>query len=380
MKTLFFAVTTDLSYDQRMMRICGSLARAGYAVRLIGRRRTRSVPLDERPYEQVRLNCVFQRGKLFYIEHNLRLFFHLLTHRFDLVCAIDLDTILPCFLAAKLTRRPLVYDAHEIFTEIPELTDRPRVRALWLRLESLLVPRAARAYTVNESLADLFHERYGTRFEVIRNVPLLKADAPAPRDVGERYVFYQGVLNAGRGLDELIRAMAGVDCRLLLAGEGDLSDALRRLARELGLADKVAFLGYLKPADLVAYGDRAAIAVNLRAHVAMNDYYSLANKFFDSMHAGVPQITMRFPEYERINARHEVAVLLDDLSVESIRGALVSLLQDRVLYERLRANCLAARAVYNWQAEEQSLLAFYQALFTPSPRRSDSPPRTAARR
>lgn len=365
MAALFFAVTTDLSYDQRMMRICGSLARAGYAVRLIGRRRTASVPLDERPYSQVRLNCFFQRGKLFYIEHNVRLLLHLLTHRFDLVCAIDLDTILPCYLAARLKRKPLVYDAHEIFTEIPELSSRPHVRRLWLWLESLLVPRVAHAYTVNESLAVLFRERYGARFEVIRNVPVRQP--AAPRGAGEPYVFYQGVLNAGRGLEVLIRAMAGVDCRLLLAGEGDRSNDLRRLAGELGLGAKVEFLGYVKPADLAAYGERAAIAVNLREGVAMNDYYSLANKFFDAMHAGVPQITMRFPEYERINATHEVAILLDDLSVETVRAVIVSLLGNEAVYRRLRANCLVARDVYNWQNEEVRLLAFYRSVLAGRP-------------
>src|SRR5688572_26752370 len=118
---LLFAVTNDLTYDQRMQRICRSLSAWGYDVELIGRERELSVPLSSETFRQTRLNCFFSKGKLFYLEYNLRLLFYLLFTRFDAVCAIDLDTIVPVFIIGKLKGAKLIYDAHEYFTEVPEV-------------------------------------------------------------------------------------------------------------------------------------------------------------------------------------------------------------------------------------------------------------------
>ena len=96
MKHIYFTVTNDLSYDQRMHRICHSLAANGYLVTLVGRRLKTSLPLPSKSFEQKRLSCFFNKGFLFYLEYNTRLFFYLLGKRMDTVCAIDLDTILPC--------------------------------------------------------------------------------------------------------------------------------------------------------------------------------------------------------------------------------------------------------------------------------------------
>lgn len=364
MKRIVFTVTTDLSYDQRMRRICTTLAGGGYEVVLVGRKRSTSVPLGERPYGQVRLRNWFERGKLFFLEHNIRVFLYLMTNRFDAVCGIDLDTIFPCYLAAWIRRKPCVYDAHEIFTEIPELAGRPLVRSIWLAVERFVVPRLRFFYTVNESLVEIFRERYGVSFQVIRNISRLRFPESGPLE--NPYIFYQGVLNEGRGLEEMIRAMTEIDAKLILAGEGDLSARLRGIVHELDLGDKVEFLGYVQPGDLPRWMDEASVAINLRARVALNDYYSLANKFFDYVHSGVPQITMRFPEYERVNGAYEVAILLDELSLMAVREAVLLLLTDRELHERLRKNCERARHVYNWEKEEPKLLEIYRQVFESS--------------
>src|SRR5690349_17278363 len=101
-KRILFTVTNDLNYDQRMQRICNTLADAGYDVTLIGRKLKTSAPLPDKNYKQRRLNCWFNKGKLFYAEFNIRVFFFLLFKKADCICAIDLDTILPCYYISKL--------------------------------------------------------------------------------------------------------------------------------------------------------------------------------------------------------------------------------------------------------------------------------------
>ncbi|MEY4902543.1 MAG: hypothetical protein RLZZ292_358, partial [Bacteroidota bacterium] len=182
---LLFLVTNDLTYDQRMIRICRTLAQAGYAVRLVGRALPNSNTLVEETFAQHRLFCFFKKGKFFYLEFNIRLFFYLLWHRFDLVCAIDLDTILPAYIVSKLRHKKMVYDAHEYFTEVPEVVHRPFTKRIWEMVAQWTIPNIKHCYTVGPSLAKILSERYGVDFEVIRNVAEVAPTSPSPSKGGE---------------------------------------------------------------------------------------------------------------------------------------------------------------------------------------------------
>ena len=368
---LVFAVTTDLSYDQRMQRICASLARAGYAVRLVGWQRPHSVPLGPQPYQQHRLRGWFQHGKLFYLEYNLRLFLYLLGQRAAAWACADLDAALPTWLRARLGGQPFVYDAHELFTEMPEVVARPRVQQVWQGVENFIVPRARLRYTVGPALASLFEARHpGCAFAVVRNVPVASPPATTRPQLPAReqpVLLYQGALNVGRGLAELLAAMPQVPARLVICGEGDCSTALRAQARSLGLlaSGQVEFRGYVLPADLRLLTAQATVGIMLLENVGLSYYYSLANKFFDYVQAGIPQLCIDFPEYRALNARHEVAELVPDLAPATLAAALARLLPDGrpgARYQQLAANCRQARQEWNWQQEEKTLVQLYAAL------------------
>lgn len=366
---LLFAVTTDLCYDQRMQRICGSLAAAGYAVTLVGWQRPASPPLPAQPYAQHRLRGWCQRGKLFYLEYNLRLLAYLLGQRAAAWCAADLDTALPMWLRARLGGQPFVYDAHELFTEVPEVVARPAVQRVWRWVEGFIVPRARLAYTVGPALAQVFAQRYGRPFAVVRNVSRLRTDEPLPPAPAAAppgaYLLYQGALNVGRGLEPLLDAMPHVAGRLVLCGEGDCSAALRAQADRLGLlaSGQVEFRGFVLPEALHDVTRHAAVGIMLLENIGLSYYYSLANKFFDYVHAGIPQVLIDFPEYRALNDQFDVAELVADLQPATLASALNRLLRDApTRYHHLADNCRRARPQLSWQHEEQVLLKLYQGL------------------
>jgi glycosyltransferase involved in cell wall biosynthesis len=358
LKKICFTVTNDLNFDQRMIRICTSLVQAGYAVTLVGR--TKKDSLHNQPFAQKRLHCWFQRGKAFYAEYNLRLFCWLLFRRFHLLCAIDLDSILPVLWISQLKGCQRVYDAHELFTEMKELVRRPRVQSFWKKIERYAVPKFRNGYTVSESISKEFEKRYGVLYQTIRNTPLTRA-LPAGVKT-EKYLLYQGAVNEARGLEQLIPAMQEIDCRLIICGDGNLMDTCRQLVQTLQLEQKVILRGMVPPAELKAITDGAWIGINLVEPEGLNQLYSLANKFFDYIQACVPQVTMQFAEYKRVNDLHEVAVLVNTVEKAEIAAALNHLLNEGVVYERLKANCLKARQLYNWEQEEKVLLDFYRRL------------------
>ena len=150
MKRIVFTVTNDLTYDQRMNRICSTLQAAGYDITLIGFMKKRSVKLEQKPYKQIRLNLFFVKGKLFYLEYNFRLFWYLIFNKYDIYTGIDLDTLLPVYLNAKIKGKPCVYDAHEYFTELPEIVARPLIKKMWIKLEKFLLPKIKYNYTVGD--------------------------------------------------------------------------------------------------------------------------------------------------------------------------------------------------------------------------------------
>ncbi|TMS75621.1 group 1 glycosyl transferase, partial [Pseudoalteromonas sp. S1690] len=126
--------------------------------------------LSQEIFTQKRLFCWFTKGPFFYIEYNLKLFIHLLFKRLDLLCAIDLDTILPVLFISVIRGKLRVYDAHEYFTEQKEVYERQTIFRIWSLIEKWSVPKFRLGYTVNQHLADLYYQKYQVEYQVIRNI------------------------------------------------------------------------------------------------------------------------------------------------------------------------------------------------------------------
>jgi glycosyltransferase involved in cell wall biosynthesis len=358
-KRIIFTVTNDLNFDQRMIRICRSMAAVGYAVTLIGRQSGKSQPLVGQPFAQQRIHCFFEKGFFFYAEYNLRLFFVLLFKKADLICAIDLDTILPCLFVSTLKGIKRVYDAHELFCEMKEIATRPVHYQIWKMIEKISVPFFNHGYTVCRPIADEFQKLYGKKYQVIRNLPYFNLPGPVNTSA-QRFLIYQGAVNEGRSFETLIPAMKSVDSQLYIYGNGNYYHQTEALIKKFQLELKVILKGKSFPDELRVATPQAYAGITLFENNGQSNYLSLANRFFDYIMAGIPQVCVDYPAYREINDQFEVALLIPDVRTESIRKALNLLLSDSVLYERLKKNCELARNELNWQKEEKKLINFYQ--------------------
>ncbi|HET9745707.1 MAG TPA: glycosyltransferase, partial [Chitinophagaceae bacterium] len=271
------------------------------------------------------------------------------------------DTILPCYYISKLKRIKRVYDAHEFFSQLDEVVSRPNIYRFWHRVEKRMIPKFKNGYTVCEGLAEEFRKNYGVNYDVIRNVPVLNEyEEQIP---SEHVILYQGAINKGRGLNKLVIAMKDVKAPLWVCGDGNFIDEMRTVVDENGLAEQVVFFGMLAPAELKKKTAQSYIAINPFEKTGLNQYLSLSNKFFDYIHAGVPQITMNYPEYKRINDQYKIAELIDDLEPSTISRAINKLLHNEALYLQLKQNCVTAKEELNWQKEKSKLINFYQEIF-----------------
>lgn len=350
-------VTNDLNYDQRMIRICTALAGAGYEVSLIGFKKKNSKALVPRPFKQLRIPIIAEKGKLMYVDYWIKLFFVLLFRKADIFCAIDLDTIMPVYYASCIRGKKRVYDAHELFTELKEVISRPAVHKMWLWIERHTVPNFPVGYTIGECYAEEFKRKYGVSYGVVRNATVLRPLTIPEKK--EKYILYQGAVNVGRRFEQLIPAMQFVDAPLIICGEGNFFEETKALVAQYGLEHKITFKGYVPPEELRQYTLGAWVGITLFEDTSLSNRLSMANRFFDYMHAAVPQVCNQYPEYEKVNAQFEIATLIDEPKPENIAAALNRLLTDEAYHHRLEQNCLSARELYCWQMQEKTLLDTY---------------------
>ena len=331
---------------------------------LIGRVLPASEPFAPKMFKGVRLKCWFHKGLLFYAEYNIRLLFWLLTHPYSIACACDLDTALPVRFASWIRRKKTVYDAHEYFTEVPEIASRPFIKSIWSAIANLTIRGFDLRYTVGSCLAKLMGEKYQVSFDVIRNIPskqqTIATTHPAP---SIKILLYQGAINEGRGLDEIIDTMPQLPgWEFWLAGEGDITDQLKQKSIENKVEERIRFLGWIHPDSLPDLMSQATLGINLRETGSLNDYYSLPNKFFDFIHAGLPSINMKYPEYEAVNRQYECSYLINTVSTQEIRDAVQLLDDDERLMDLLKSNCMRAAKEFTWVNESTRLLSLYNAM------------------
>ncbi len=320
--------------------------------------------MDLRPYACHRMHLLFEKGPLFYAEYNIRLFIFLLFHKANLLFSNDLDTILPCYFVSKLKGSRIIFDSHEYFTETPELVTRPRVQKVWKRIEEFVVPRLGRLITVNESIAELFREKYRVQVFVVRNIPLRsilppKGDARAlGLPTGKHILVLQGSgINVQRGAEELVQSMQFLpDCHLLIIGGGDVLSLLKTMVQDLSITGRVTFLPRMPYSQMMAYTQLAELGFTLDKDTNLNYRFSLPNKLFDYIQAGVPVVASHLVEIERIIRHYDIGTFIEEYNpaamAETIRHALV----DTVRYAQWRKNLTTAAAELCWEKEEKALL------------------------
>lgn len=359
-KRIIISVTSDLTTDNRVQKVADSLKNAGFDVMVVARRTSRSLPFVS-DYKVRRLRILFSKSFLFYAEFNLRLFFLLLFSKADIFLSNDLDTLLPNYLATRIRHKKLVYDSHELFTEVPELTNRRFVKKVWCWIEKITLPNVQHCYTVCDSVAEIYRKKYGVAMQVVRNVPLqgtlVEKNVSLQQSFPDKkIILYQGALNIGRGIEWIIGAMPYIDDAVfLIIGDGDIRKELETLVREKKLQNKVYFLGKIASKELPSYTRCAHLGVCLLSNKSLSYYYSLPNRIFDFMHAKIPILASNFPEITAIVTRYGIG----ECTTYSDPKTLAQMIEKMLNKTFDKTNFDNAIEEYSWQNEKKTLLKIF---------------------
>lgn len=289
----------------------------------------------------------------------------------DIYHCHDLDTLPLGYMAKRRHGGRLVYDAHELTTELAYISRLERVG--WWVLERFLIRRADEVIATGTYRADYLAKKYKIAVPtvVLNCPPLIGVGTPnrALRDklglVDDKVpvILYQGGFIVGRGLDKLVLAIAYLERGVLvLMGWGPLEAELRILVKEKSLEEHVYFTEPVAPDRVVYYCMSASVGVVMVLHTSLNNYYATPNKLYEYIHAGLPVVSSDFPALREIVEGYELGCTFDPEAPESIAAAINRVLADEQRYDTMRKNALEAARIFNWETESRKLLEIYRRL------------------
>jgi glycosyltransferase involved in cell wall biosynthesis len=298
----------------------------------------------------------------------------------DILHAHDSDALDAVWRVARRLDIPFVYDAHELWLG-QENRGRSALyhalfRASYWWLQRRAVPRAAAVLTVSQPIAERLERTYRVPVTLVPNYPVA-GPPPTPRDlrnlIDDRVpadtpiVLYLGNAQPGRGLEELITALAAVPLAALVClGVSDVPAPLAALAAEQQVADRVRFVPPVPTDEVIAWAASATVGIALNTPISENNRFSLPNKLFQSMAAGIPVLASDFPHVRAIVEASGAGICVDPTEPTAIADGLRRLLDDPDEATAMGARgATAIRDRYNWGVAEQALLAAYARIASP---------------
>lgn len=357
MKRAVILVTNDIEADQRVAKMAGSIATMGYAIVVVGVLRPASKTKIFSPHTIVRFSLPFSKGPLFYLFFNFRAFIYLLFHRANVVMACDTDTLLAARLAKLVKGFRLVFDAHELFPDVPELIGSHRrfTRSVWRLVERSCISGVDVAITVSDGVANEYAKRYGKSFAVVRNVPIC-ASTSKVFHLDSNIVIYQGAINVGRGIELLYEALKLLpEAELWIAGTGDLDNTIARLTKPLVDSGQIKLLGRVVPEALRAITAKASIGVSLEEDMGLSYRYCLPNKLFDYIAAGIPVLVSDLPEMRKLVEGYQIGVVLKERTPQALADSIRMMLSDGAMIKQWQQNLAVAATDLCWEKEQEKL-------------------------
>ncbi len=377
-KKIIVTVISDLVTDHRVHRICQTLKENGFDVTLVGRRNKYTYGIKTRDYHVHRFHMWFRSSFFFYLEFNLRLFFWLLFKKYDIYLGNDLDVMPATALSAWIKQKPLVYDSHEYFLGMAGMDQKPFRRNIWRTVERFIFPRVKYIYTVSESVRNLYRRDYDKRLLVVRNLPLREnhtelltpeektwiagIDAKIPR--GKKILLLQGAgLNAQRGAEELVYAMLFLDAsqfHLLIIGDGEVFPTLEKMIKQNDLENKITLIPKVPFAVLDHFTRQADLGFSIDKPMIVNHRFSLPNKLFEYLHAGVPVLASRLVEQEKIINHYKVGTFIEEHHPEHIAKKITEVFADEQRWLEWKRNTFQVRDELNWENERQIIVDIFK--------------------
>ena len=369
--------------DVRVMREATALAQVGYAVSIVDVERKGEQAIEEE-FHTVCLKHVFVSDAFLSTRFSrwslvraaqilLRSTLRLIHTPADIYHAHDVSGLLPCYIAARIRRKPLVFDSHELPLQEMSISSRWIHKLLSLFLTHI-VPFCAGVITVSSPIAQDISKRY--RYQavtLVRNVPAYQSVPKSNRlrehlglNPDTRVALFQGAIHANRSLGKLVHAapFLHADVVMVLMGpsEQSVQAELEAIIEAEGTQDRVKILPPVPYEELLQWTASADIGLLVMAQdFSLNIRWCLPNKLFEYLMAGLPVLASQLDAVAEIVQAYELGCVVQSLDAVDIASAINTMLANPDNLATMRKNALyAAQHEFLWEKESQKLIELYQ--------------------
>ncbi len=273
-------------------------------------------------------------------------------------------------IAEKLSQKfkvPFVVDIHEyakgqyMHSRVWRLFYRPWVD----RMQKIFLFKSAYNTTVCEGIANLLEQDYAPlkKPTVIRSTPFYTSVPYNP--VGEKInVLYHGIIYPSRGLELAVESLRlwRPEFNLILRGPGssDYFDYLKRKGANLGVGDRLTIEEPVLFNEIIPAANKADIGYFVHEDISPQKRFTLPNKFFEYIMAGLALCVSDLPEMSRITNQYDLGKLVKGYDALQVAAVINSF--DRDSINRYKQNSLNAAKELCWENESRVLVSAYEDL------------------
>jgi glycosyltransferase involved in cell wall biosynthesis len=284
----------------------------------------------------------------------------------DIVHVVNITSIIPAILVAKLKNKLVVYDIEDTAIDL-FLTPRV-IRLIVIQLEKLFIKYVNVVILVDEMQINEFGGIPNSKIVVIYDSPY---DYSQPTDISVTSmkkrifnIFYAGYLNkAGHlNIESLIEAIKDIeDVKLIIAGEGDLVEEIKIKAHEM--PNKIQYIGWIPYDKVLEKSYQADLLFSLRDIFPLVHKYICGSKFLEALMCGKPILVNRGTSAAYKVLENKCGIIVDAHNINEIKEVIIKLKNDRILCNTLGMNGRKAyERKYGWEIMKQKLINLYSKL------------------
>lgn len=281
----------------------------------------------------------------------------------DVIHANDFDVLLITYLS-RYKKGKIVYDAHEIYSKNAFINDYKILSFIVQFIEKKIVSKIDSFITVSHAAKGYYKSAgYKKVPIVVTNAPIkLDSGSAEPQKSSDFEVIYQGQIVSNRGYEEFLSAgllIKEQDIQLVIRGFGERETYLKAMKKK-GNIENVKFDPPTEMNNLIPKLRESHVGVILTKNTSINFEYTVSNKIFECIHAGLPVILSPVKEHIFLNEKYNFGIVLNEVNQENIACAILSLYQDQERYNKLKYNAIQASKILTWQKESKKLIEAYK--------------------
>ncbi len=288
---------------------------------------------------------------------------------FDFVHAHDFDTLPLALMISRLNRKPLLYDAHELYAKMVRDDIGPLSEVIWF-FERCMARRADEIITVSDTLAAELSKGRARKARVVTTSQNPKIIEGLQRQtVRERYglkdfvLSYLGSLEPGRFVEESVSAFVPEDkVTVLVGGSGSLQPMVNEASKK---NPAVMYVGVVDTDEALRLTWASDLVVAMMDPKNPNNIVGTPGKVINAMAVGRPMITTKGLEIAKKIEARGCGIVIPYSKPRFVEAVMAAAADPGRLDEMGQRGRACFEEEYSWERSREGLLKAYRALLGP---------------